>query len=356
MSKRCGERTRREFLGTALAGVAGAWAGFRTPGLVFGATDQTAASRVALMAGDSRADNVFNALKPIEAQIKRGLARKKRVVLKPNMVVLNRQLAASHADCLEAVCEFLSPLYKGEIIIADSPASGVVTDGYENYDYLRLQKKYRVKFLDLDEEPATLRYVSDHRLQPQPVRMSKLLLDPDTYIISAAVPKTHDRAVVTLSLKNIVVGAAQKDRTFHWGPGSKGRNDKAIIHGGPGNEAIHYNMFQLAQQLRPDLAVIDGYEGMEHNGPVSGTPVDHKIAIASTDWLAADRMAVELMGFDFDKIGYLLFCAKHGMGQTDLSHVEIVGEKMADHVRQYKPHDTIERQYKWVTQRARSEG
>jgi uncharacterized protein (DUF362 family) len=212
-----------------------------------------------------------------------------------------------------------------------------------------------VKFLDLDEEPTKLRYVSDHRLQPQPVRMSMLLLDPETYIISAAVPKTHDRAVVTLSLKNIVVGAAKKDRTFRWGPGSKGQNDKRIIHGGPGNEAINYNLFQLAQQLRPDLAVIDGYEGMQHNGPVSGTPVDHKIAIASTDWLAADRMAVDLMGFDFKKIGYLSFCAGHGMGQADLSRVEIVGEKMADHMRKYKPHDTVERQYEWSGLRARSE-
>jgi uncharacterized protein (DUF362 family) len=355
MSGCCGGSTRREFLGSTVAGLAGVYAGLSLPRLVWGAARQSPDSCAALTAGASRGDNVLNALKLIEPQIVKSLASKKRVVLKPNMVVINRQLAASHVNCLEAVCEFLSPLYKGEIIIADSPASGVVTEGYENYGYLRLQKKYRIKFVDLDEAETSLRYVSDHRLQPQPVRMVNLLLDPDTYIISAAMPKTHDRAVVTLSLKNIVVGAAKKDHGFRWGPGSKGKNDKIAIHGGPGDEAIHLNLFQLAQQLRPDLAVIDGYEGMEHNGPVGGTPVDHKIAIASTDWLAADRMAVDLMGFEFDKIGYLKFCANQGMGQSDLSRVEIRGEKPANHARTYKPHDSIERQYQWMTRQAKVE-
>jgi uncharacterized protein (DUF362 family) len=62
-------------------------------------------------------------------------------------------------------------------------------------------------------------------------------------------------------------------------------------------------MFVLAQHLHPHLAVIDGYEGMEGNGPVSGTPVSHRVAVVGLDWLAADRVAVELMGIDYTKVG-----------------------------------------------------
>lgn len=95
--------------------------------------------------------------------------------------------------------------------------------------------------------------------------------------------------------------------------------------------------------------MLDGFQGMEHNGPVSGTPVDHKVAVVSTDWLAADRVATELMGFDFNKIGYLSFAAKAGLGEGDLSRMAIIGEKVTDHIRQYRPHDRVEEQYKWMT-------
>jgi uncharacterized protein (DUF362 family) len=90
--------------------------------------------------------------------------------------------------------------------------------------------------------------------------------------------------------------------------------------------------------------VIDGFEGMEGNGPNSGTPVDHRVCVASTDWLAADRVAVELMGVDFSKIGYLNYCAQAGLGMADLGKIEIVGENLKDHIKPYKLHDNIEKQ------------
>ncbi|NQT83034.1 hypothetical protein HQ563_08425, partial [bacterium] len=73
-----------------------------------------------------------------------------------------------------------------------------------------------------------------------------------------------------------------------------------------------------------------------------------KIAVASADWLAADRIAVELMGFDFAKIGYLSFSAQRGLGQGDLNKIEVLGERVEDHIRKYHPHDNVEQQYKWI--------
>jgi uncharacterized protein (DUF362 family) len=179
--------------------------------------------------------------------------------------------------------------------------------------------------------------------------MARTLLDPNSFVISAAKFKTHDRVVATLSLKNIVVGAPVKDPGFRWGrngrPGAK--NDKPLTHGS-GFRAINYNLFALAPKLHPHLAVIDGYEGMEGNGPVGGTPVDHRVAVVSLDWLAADRVAAELMGIDFAKIGYLNFCGQAKMGQTDLNRIEIVGPKIAEHRRTYQLSDNIEKQLIWL--------
>ncbi len=94
--------------------------------------------------------------------------------------------------------------------------------------------------------------------------------------------------------------------------------------------------------------MLDGFVGMEHNGPNAGTPIEHGVALASTDWLAADSVGARLMGFDFEKIGYLVFASRAGMGQPDPAHMEILGPRLAEATRQYQPHDTIEQQYGWM--------
>ena len=160
--------------------------------------------------------------------------------------------------------------------------------------------------------------------------------------------KTHDRVLATLSLKNIVVGAPIKDLGFSWGPNRKAgaKTDKPIIHGS-GYRGINYNLYSLSNKLHPDLAVIDGFEGMEGNGPTKGTAVDHRVCVASTDWFSADRVAIELMGIDFADVGYLNFCADAGIGDPDLSHYEIVGEKVENHIKKYRLSDSIQRQLIW---------
>ncbi len=341
--------TRRNFLKAAGYGVLGELVALKFPMAAIRQASLPNQSRAALVSGNSRADNVFKSLKLIEGDIKKGLAKKKMVVIKPNMVGTNRQLCATHVDCLEAILEFLKSLVKDEIIIAESPAARSATEGYENYGYYRLKKKYKVRFLDLDQTPAVIRYVTNQYFYPQPVRFSKLLVDPDVYIISSAILKTHDRAIVTLSLKNIVFGAALKDSGFGRGTAGRGKkSDKPIIHGGRGNEGIHYNLFMLAEKLHPHLAVIDGFQGMEGNGPLHGTPVNHKVAITSTDWLTADRIGVELMGVDIRKVGYLWFSTLANRDRGDLSKIEILGERVENYVRKYRLHDNIERQYKWM--------
>ena len=76
--------------------------------------------------------------------------------------------------------------------------------------------------------------------------------------------------------------------------------DKARMHPSEaGNRVLDYNLFTVMQHLHIDLGVIDGFEGMEGNGPVLGEPVDHRVAAAGTDYLAVDRVGTEIMGGGF---------------------------------------------------------
>lgn len=340
---------RRNFIrSSVLGGAALAWfpalAGFSSP-----LNQGTGGPVVALTSGEHRADLAFRALQPFAKQIKQAIGNR-RVVLKPNNVLIDHPLCATHVDTLEGILEFLKSISKlGNVVIAESAANGSTLEGFDNYGYYRLVSRYPVKLVDLDQEPYEILYVFDEKdFRPHPVRMSSILLNSDSYIVSVARMKTHDRVVATLSLKNIVFGAPVKDRGFTWGPkrvpGS--RSDKGIAHGS-GFRAINYNICTLARQLHPHLAVIDGFEGMEGDGPNYGTPVAHRVCVASSDWFSADRVAVELMGIDFEKIGYLNFCAQTGMGNPDLKSIEIVGEQIADHVRQYRLNKNIEAQLVW---------
>ncbi len=308
-------------------------------------------SSVAITTGSSRADMAFRALQPYSKQIMQAIGNH-RVVLKPNNVSTSIQLSSTHVDTLEGILEFLKSIKKlDNVIIAESPADGPALDGYSNYGYMRLANKYPVKLVDLDQEGFEVLYVFDEKdFKPHPVRFSRVLLNPDSYIVSVARMKTHDRVLATLSLKNIVFGAPIKDEGFAWGPNHKKgtKSDKAIAHGG-GFRGINYNLYNLAPCLHPQLAIIDGFEGMEGNGPTQGTPVDHRVCVAGTDWLSTDRVAVELMGIDFSKVGYLNYCNQTGLGVADLSRIEIVGESISNHIKPYRLSDNIEKQMIWMT-------
>lgn len=279
------------------------------------------ASTVGLVKGSDRRENIYKALKLIEDQVF-GAIGDKQILIKPNFVQTSKQLAATHADAIRGILDFLRPHYKKEIIIGEAAATKEGTFvGYKNYGYPDLGKEYGVKLVDLNLGNYQYRYTIGEKNAPVPIRICSSFLDPNLYIISAAVLKTHGFASVTLSLKNMLLGAPINDYKT---------SDKNQMHRGPHGEPddiLHFNMFHLGQEVFPDLAVIDGFTGMEGDGPSRGTPVDSRIAIASADPLAADTLGARLMGFDAKKILYLSAMAEAGMGQGSPDKIKVLGSR-----------------------------
>ena len=348
MKKQLENSGRRQFLRNA-AVAAGLAATAGTLGLRWVQGASLEPGCVAITSGEDRPDNIFRALEFIKEDIREAIGDR-RVIIKPNNVSVTRQLAASHVGCIEGTLEFLKSIGIKKAVIAESPAPGTAMQGYENFGYLALQGKYDIEFMDLDDQGYEIMFLFDQKaFQPIPIRLSNVLLDRDkNFIISAAMLKTHDRVVSTLSLKNIVFAATLKDKGYTWDekrkPGTS--SDKPKAHGS-GYRATNFNIFSMAPRLHPDLSVIDGYQGMEGNGPTGGDPVEHRVAVASTDWLAADRVGLELMGIDFSKVGYLNYCARAGYGKSDLNKIRILGESIADHRKSYRLHDRVAEQLIW---------
>jgi uncharacterized protein (DUF362 family) len=366
MHKTVCQESRRKFLKTSFFGGAAAvaanslpaaWAGQAAPAAKSAAkanatpaTHSAATAKVSLATGNDRADIAFKSMEPFKAEIAAAIGNK-RVILKPNNVITNVPLCASHVDNLEGILEFLKSIGKTNVILAESPAGGSVMEGFNNYGYPRLAKKYGIKLVDLDTEAVTVVQCIDEKdFQPHAVRVAKIMMDPaNNFVISAAKLKTHDLVGITLSLKNVVIGAGHKDTgsgLANAGPGG-GRSDKRLMHGG-GTHGINYNIFTLSSVLHPHLAVIDGYEGMEGTGPVHGTPISQKVCLTSLDWLAADRVGAELMGVDVSKIGYLTFAIAAGnRGQGDLSKIQIVGPPVSNFAKTYQLPNTWQQIISW---------
>ena len=303
-------------------------------------------ARVSLARGEERRKIVYESLKAIEEQIRPVLEQKKYVIIKPNNVSTRNPLAATNADALRGIIDFLEP-YGKPVMIAESSA-GQTMVGYRNFGYTRLPAEYKklgVRLVDLNEEALyEVIHVVDADLHPAPVRLAKRLLDPDAYIICSAILKTHNVTVATLSVKNMTLGAP-----LHQAPGETPRwNDKRVYHGGV--RQTHYDIMLTAQKMRPywGATVIDGFEGMEGNGPSSGTPIESRIAIASTDYIAADRVGVEAMGIDPSWVGCLNYCWQVGLGQYDLATIDVIGADLAAVKKEYVLHRDIERQLRWM--------
>jgi uncharacterized protein (DUF362 family) len=302
-------------------------------------------SAVAIIQGENRRKMVYESLMAIDDLIRPKLKKKKSVVIKPNNVSTTVQLAATHADALRGILDYLEPRFKGPIYIAESSA-GNTMEGFENFKYTAVAAEHKgVKLVDLNEEARSVVVpLIDFDLHVVPARLAARLLDPDAFIISAAMLKTHNMAIATLSMKNMVLGAP-----LHQAPKETRRwNDKRRYH--VGIRQSLYNFFLTAQKMQPywGACVIDGYEGMEGNGPASGTPVPHRIALAATDFVAADRVASATMGIDPNTLGWLKYCGEVGIGQWDISKIDIRGPQIAAVERKYRLHSDIERMLKWM--------
>src|SRR5205085_6875682 len=91
-------------------------------------------STVSLIHGENRRKNAMDALLAIDEQILPVLKTKKSVVIKPNMVSTVNPLAATNADTLRGIMDYLAPRFKGPVFIAESSA-GNTNEGFDNFKY-----------------------------------------------------------------------------------------------------------------------------------------------------------------------------------------------------------------------------
>jgi uncharacterized protein (DUF362 family) len=321
-------------------------------------------SVVSLVKGDDRRQNIRRSLELIEDKICLG----ERLVIKPNMVSISKPLSATHAEALEEVLQFVRERTDREIVVAEGCAMADSMKGFETYGLAEVAKRYGARLLDLNRDQWVEVEVLDRDLNPITLRYSRTMAESDCRI-SLTPMKTHDAVIVTLSLKNLVMGSLIREssgrlerlmhglshwlrprdalypRNFGWVVRHILRSDKLTMH--QTYASMNYNLFLIAKAFPVHLAILDGYTAMEGCGPTQGTPVDLHLAVASTDFIAADSVGTRIMGFEPEEVGYLHHAIAAGLGQGALEGIRILGERLEDCIRPFQPHPNYMRQRAW---------
>ena len=239
-------------------------------------------------------------------------------------------LANSHPDAIRATLDFLKGLGVRKFIIADGPGVGEpLAPVLDNFGYRELAKRYDIQFRDLNTDTPVEVTLLDKDMKPKTFEIAKTMVD--SYRVSLAVMKTHNVVVVTLAIKNTVIGSLV------------GKANKPTVH--QGYQPMNISMAKIASFIPNDLSIIDGVVGMEGEGPVDGTPINSGVALASVDALACDTVGAEIMGYDPDDVGYLWYLKQ----TTGFSRrqVRVLGERVATCKIRYKPHPKYLEQLNW---------
>jgi uncharacterized protein (DUF362 family) len=336
--------------------------------------------KVAILKGDDRKENVRRCLDLIRDDLD-PVRKARNILIKPNLVAVKPDFANTSVETIEAVIEFIRKLApETPITVGEASASafynGLPTKSvFHDFDYYRLEKKYHnVILTDFDDDREYLYSPIHSIVGDTELRITKRAEDFD-YKVSLAIPKTHNFAIATFGIKNMAGLVMRQDMAMIHGMkgGIEVDAPKTILDRLPSGtvskarrllpnwlinflfrqypgyrksvKMIHWNITQMAKMVWPDLVVLDGFVCMEGDGPVDGTPVQMKTAIASADPVKADGVGARLIGFEPQDIGYLNYLQEENMGEYSLEN--IVGDDLNSLKKKFKPHGTYDIQSQW---------
>ena len=196
----------------------------------------------------------------------------------------------------------------------------VVTDpraGCHNNRWESVFRRYGLTFTALPEvEWQVYRFKSPllrlNDLFPEGLEIPSLY--PGKQILHLPTMKTHGHAVTTGAVKNAFGGLLKEVRHYA----------HKYMH------EVLVDLLYMQRELHPAVfAVMDGTVCGDGAGPRTMIPRIHNVLLASSDSVAIDAVAAQMMGYDPLSIPFLCMAHERGLGIATLKDVEIAGEEIA---------------------------
>jgi len=266
----------------------------------------------------SAVDKTFSFFGGIENVIKKG----SKVLLKPNFLKESspRKCIVTHPAVIEAVAEAV--LEAGATpIIGDSPAFGSVAKVAKRIGLDKFAEKHGIDIIELDKPRKVSINCGGKDFS---LTVSGRALDVDA-IINLPKLKVHVQVLFTAGVKNLY--------------GCVSGKQKAWRHLKSKNDLEWYADMLIAnyQLVKPVFTIVDAVTAMEEKGPTGGKPKDVSLLVGGIDVIAVDRVVTELLSVRPEDVPILRAAKRLGIGEQDLSKIEIAGEELAS----VKVHDFI---------------
>lgn len=263
------------------------------------------------------------------------------VFIKPNYVVdaWNRltankakpeeiQSCVTDPRVLRGVALFALESGAAKVLIGELPAHGdsyATAKGYgceAVVQELALKYPGKVELVDLKAVPfAFYKAEKTKGLALKEYAIPKILLEADV-VISVPKMKTHMMAGVTVSLKNIGIGAPT-----------------STVYGQPKFGLPHQKLAEVIVDVCSivgiDYTVVDAIWAMEGYGPMDGTPIAMDMVVAGKDPVAVDWVCTECMGLKGEMFGITRLAQEYGIGTYE--NIEVVGPPIATVMKHFEP-------------------
>lgn len=239
-----------------------------------------------------------------------------RVLIKPNLYEPNAPDSGdiTNPRVVEAAARYCLDAGAGQVIIGEGPSY------YQSESRLRpcftqtgiseVADRLGIEWVLFDEHKyRTFRNIS--KATPDEFRVTEFAFACDK-LINVPVLKTHYQTTVTLAMKNL--------------KGCLKREDKPRFH----HKDLDGAIVELNKIVRPALNIIDataknlGGVGSSYRGQ----PIGARLLLISTDAVAVDAVGCALMGIDPNNVPTVTLGAAAGLGESDLTRIDIIGEEL----------------------------
>lgn len=233
---------------------------------------------------------VYHSVKAALDSISFSIPRKKKILLKPNIMAQNtpEQAASTHPALIDALCRIFIE-NDCRVTIGDSSAfyqGGSTRLGFETTGMAAVAKKYGAKLLSF--EATLLEKVTTGKVL-NPFYITRAVFEHDL-LVNVPKMKIHRLARYTGAIKNIygcVAGGTKQ--VYH--RMYLDRPDYREVWGKP--------LVDVFEAVNPGLNVMDAVIGLDKDGPAAnGEPKFTGLILAAENACALDITACRIMGFD----------------------------------------------------------
>ncbi|WP_230740717.1 DUF362 domain-containing protein [Methanooceanicella nereidis] len=190
-----------------------------------------------------------------------------------------------------------------ELAVGEGGMASIDTaDTFKKVGLLDELKEFNIRIIDLNKEPHVEVDIEGGR-SLKSIKVAKPFMEYDC-ILSVPKLKIHCWSLSTISMKNMMGGILPK----------------GIMH-----DDLHQKIADLNKVIGPELTVVDGILGCQRH-ELACDPINSNVIIAGEDFVATDAIGSYLMGLRPEDVQYLALAKKAGLGENNISDIELVGD------------------------------